>query len=82
VAQIEERFPEHREPEVDARMHPAARLDAALRRVSKYVLAPRGERLVVLSDGLDEYDPPANLPDRYARNSHARTTQIPSARVS
>jgi WD40 repeat protein len=59
VAQIEARFPEQREPEADARMHPAARLDATLRRVSENELTPRGERLVVLIDGLDEYDPPA-----------------------
>ena len=64
VAQIEERFPEQREPEADARMHPAARLEATLRRVSAHVLAPRGERLVVLIDGLDEYDPPADTPGR------------------
>jgi len=64
VAQIEECFPEQREPEADARMHPAARLEATLRRVSERVLAPRGERLVVLIDGLDEYDPPANTPGR------------------
>ncbi len=64
VAQIEERFPEQREPEADARMHPAARLEATLRRVSENVLVPRGERLVVLIDGLDEYDPPADAPGR------------------
>src|SRR5262245_9977713 len=34
VAQIEARFPGLSEPDVDARMHPAARLAAALRRVS------------------------------------------------
>src|SRR5512147_99153 len=64
VAQIEERFPQQRESEADARIHPAARLEAALRRVSENVLAPRGERLVVLIDGLDEYDPPASAPGR------------------
>ena len=31
VAQLEQRFPDQREPETDARMHPAARLEAALR---------------------------------------------------
>jgi len=61
VAQIEARFPGQREPEGNARMHPAARLDAMLRRVSQHELAPRAERLVVLIDGLDEYDPPARI---------------------
>jgi WD40 repeat protein len=59
VAQIEERFPAVRAPDTDARTHPAARLAAALARASAPELAPRGERLVVLIDGLDEYDPPA-----------------------
>jgi hypothetical protein len=63
-AQLEARFPEHREPEADARMHPAARLGTMLRRVSENELKPRGERLVVLIDGLDEYDPPAGTPGR------------------
>jgi hypothetical protein len=58
VAQIETRFPGVREPEGNVRMHPAARLDAMLTLVSQQELAPRGERLVVLIDGLDEYDPP------------------------
>jgi AAA ATPase domain len=57
VAQIEARVPEAREPEVDARLAPAARLAAALLRVSERALVPRGERLVLLIDGLDEYDP-------------------------
>jgi WD40 repeat protein len=64
VAQIEARFPGAREPEADARMHPAARLEAALRRASEHVLVLCGERLVVLIDGLDEYDPPAETPGR------------------
>jgi len=64
VAQLEARFPEHHEPEVDARMHPAARLGTTLRRVSENELKPRGERLIVLIDGLDEYDPPAGTPTR------------------
>ena len=64
VAQLEARFPAQREPEADARMHPAARLDATLRRVSEHELAPRGERLALLIDGLDEYDPPAGAPGR------------------
>jgi len=59
VAQIDERFPSAQEPEADARMNPAARLAGALLRVSDNELGPRGERLVVLIDGLDEYDPPA-----------------------
>ena len=58
VAQIEERFPRLREPPADARKHPAARLAAMLARVSANELVPRGERLVVVLDGLDEYDPP------------------------
>src|SRR5262249_49859387 len=56
IAQIEERFPDLREPDADARKHPAARLAATLARVSANALVPRGERLVVLIDGLDEYD--------------------------
>jgi len=57
VVQIEARVPEAREPEGDARLAPAARLAAALQRVSERALVPRGERLVLLIDGLDEYDP-------------------------
>lgn len=59
VAQIEARFPDQREPDADTRMHPAARLAAMLRRISESELLPRGERLVILIDGLDEYDPVA-----------------------
>jgi 3',5'-cyclic AMP phosphodiesterase CpdA len=58
VWQIEQRFPAQREPDEDARMHPAARLAALLARVSAQELAPAGQRLVVVIDGLDEYDPP------------------------
>jgi predicted MPP superfamily phosphohydrolase len=58
VWQIEQRFPAQREPDEDARLHPAARLAAILMRVSAHELAPSGGRLVVLIDGLDEYDPP------------------------
>jgi hypothetical protein len=58
VAQIEDGFPDLREPEADERMHPAMRLSRALSRVSEQVLVPRGARLVVLIDGLDEYDAP------------------------
>src|SRR5215468_783266 len=61
VAQIEDGFPELREPEADERRHPAMRLSRALSRVSEQVLVPRGARLVVLIDGLDEYDPPPEL---------------------
>jgi WD40 repeat protein len=59
VAQLEDGFPDLHEPDGDERMHPATRLARALSRVSEHVLRPRGERLVVLIDGLDEYDPPA-----------------------
>jgi hypothetical protein len=60
VAQMEARFPDLREPEADPR--PAARLAAALQRVSMRTLVPRGERLVLLIDGLDEYDPRCGSP--------------------
>jgi hypothetical protein len=59
VEQLDERFPGGQEPDTSARMHPAARLAKALSRVSERELVPRGERLAVLIDGLDEYDPPA-----------------------
>jgi len=62
VAQLEGGFAALCEPEADARMHPAARLARMLSRVSEHELAARGERLVVLIDGLDEYDPPAKAP--------------------
>jgi len=58
VAQLEDGFPELREEDADERMHPATRLARALSRVSENVLRPRGERMVILIDGLDEYDPP------------------------
>ena len=61
ISQIEQRFPDRREPVTEAPKHPAARLAAMLGRVSATELAPRGERMVVLVDGLDEYDPPAQL---------------------
>ena len=60
VAQIVALFPGHPEPEADARMHPAARLQSTLQRVSQHQLVPHGQRLVVLIDGHDEYDPPAD----------------------
>jgi nucleoside phosphorylase len=59
VAQIGDRFPDQRERDADDRIHPATRLARALARVSANALRPRGERLVVLIDGLDEYDAPA-----------------------
>ena len=62
VAQIEERFPGQHEPATNTQLHPAARLAAMLTLVSANELVPRGERLVVLIDGLDEYDPPAGPP--------------------
>jgi WD40 repeat protein len=58
VAQLEELHPGVREPEADERLHPAARLAAMLSRVSATEARP-GARLVLLIDGLDEYDPPA-----------------------
>src|SRR5262249_56082300 len=48
--------------EAEARLAPAARLGAALLRVSERALMPRGERLVLLIDGLDEYDPRPGSP--------------------
>jgi hypothetical protein len=62
VWQLEQRFPGQREPDADARMDPAARLAAMLARVSERELVPGGRRLVVLIDGLDEYDPPPGAP--------------------
>jgi len=62
VAQIEARFTDQHEPASDARKHPVARLAAMLARVSSNELVPRGERLVLLIDGLDEYDPPGDRP--------------------
>jgi WD40 repeat protein len=59
VAQLEDGFPAFREPEEEARLHPAMRLGRALAWVSEHVLAASGERLVVVIDGLDEYDPPS-----------------------
>jgi hypothetical protein len=62
VAQLEARYPDQHEPDEDAQLPPAARLTAMLARVSTSELGPRGERLVILIDGLDEYDPPAGPP--------------------
>ncbi len=51
-AQVEALFPEQKDPEA----RPVSRLRELLQRVSKQVLVPRGERLVVVVDGLDEVD--------------------------
>jgi hypothetical protein len=58
VAQLEERYPVARQADPGARVHPAARLAKALSRGSDLHLVQRLARLVVLIDGLDEYDPP------------------------
>ncbi len=52
AAQVEALFPEHKDPEPQ----PAARLRELLQRVSKQVLVPRHERLVLVVDGLDEVE--------------------------
>jgi len=57
IWQIGQRFPALREAEGDARLPPAARLAAALERVSADELVPSGRRLVLVIDGLDEHDP-------------------------
>jgi WD40 repeat protein len=62
VGQIEERFPDLRESKDDVQNHPATRLVAILNRVSAKELVPNRERLVILIDGLDAYDPPAGAP--------------------
>src|SRR5215510_9258937 len=62
VAQLEDAFPGIREPDGDPRWHPATRLGRALSRVSQNALASRGDPLVVLIDGLDEYDQPVGAP--------------------
>ncbi|WP_437873036.1 TIR domain-containing protein [Sorangium sp. So ce363] len=49
-AQIEALFPAQRDPEA----RPESRLIELLAKVSKHELAPRGERLVLVVDGLDE----------------------------
>jgi len=54
AAQVEACYPAQRDP--DAR--PESRLVDLLSRVSARELVPRGEHLVLLVDGLDEYDPP------------------------
>lgn len=91
VWQLEQRFPDQREPDADARLSPAARLAAMLARVSAHELVPRGERLgerlVIAIDGLDEYDPPpgarpddplaAFLPDTLPRGVRLLCTSRP-----
>ncbi|TMQ04800.1 MAG: hypothetical protein E6J91_42455, partial [Deltaproteobacteria bacterium] len=62
VAQIEVRCPEAGEAGAGAGMHPAARLGMALRCAAR-VLRPRSQRLVVVIDGLDEYDPSGDAGD-------------------
>ena len=61
VAQIDTRIPGQREAEADMGQAPAERLTTALVRVSQHQLVPRGERLVLLIDALDEFDAPAEL---------------------
>jgi WD40 repeat protein len=55
-AQIEACFPAQRDPEA----RPESRLADLLARVATHELAPRGDHLVLLIDGLDEYDAPAS----------------------
>ena len=62
AAQIEACYPAQRDP--DAR--PESRLVDLLARVSARELVPRGGRLVLLIDGLDEYDAPAGTYDPLA----------------
>lgn len=50
AAQIEELYPAQRDPQA----RPDSRLYELLARVSQHELAPRGERLVLVIDGLDE----------------------------
>jgi WD40 repeat protein/nucleoside phosphorylase/tetratricopeptide (TPR) repeat protein len=61
VAQVDRLFPGAREAEGDEKIHPAARLAAMLERVSAHALASSGARLVIVVDGLDEYDAPTDL---------------------
>lgn len=59
IEQLEELCPGVREPEKDAvRLHPAARLVAVLSQVMAPEQARSPAPLVVMIDGLDEYDPP------------------------
>jgi hypothetical protein len=62
AAQIEDRYPAHRDPEA----RPGARLIELLDRVSARELVPSGRVLVLLVDGLDEYDVPTEVCDPLA----------------
>uniref|UniRef100_UPI00286C7A2E AAA family ATPase n=1 Tax=Archangium sp. TaxID=1872627 RepID=UPI00286C7A2E len=55
ATQVEALLPEQAHPEA----RPESRLREALQRVSDEVLVPRGERLLLLIDGLDEAEPGA-----------------------
>ncbi|HEX7844112.1 MAG TPA: CHAT domain-containing protein [Kofleriaceae bacterium] len=57
AAQIEERYPAQRDPYAP----PKARLAELLARVSARELTPRGIRMVLLVDGLDEHHPVSDL---------------------
>lgn len=57
ATQIEERYPDLRDPYA----RPEARLAELLARVSARELAPRGARMVLVVDGLDERQPMGNL---------------------
>lgn len=59
-------------------MSPAAQLTAALMSVSERVLMPRHERLVVLIDGLDEYDPPVSPRETSYATGPPRLGQTPT----
>jgi AAA ATPase domain len=62
AAQIEVSYPAQRDPDAS----PESRLVDLLSRVSARELVPRGERLMLLIDGLDEYDAPAGTYDPLA----------------
>jgi hypothetical protein len=62
AAQIEACYPAQRVPDAP----PKSRLVDLLSRVSARELVPRGDRLVLLIDGLDEYDAPAGAYDPLA----------------
>jgi nucleoside phosphorylase len=62
AAQIEERYPGQRDPDAIAE----SRLIDLLGRVSTRELMPRDEHLVLLIDGLDEYDAPIGAGDPLA----------------
>lgn len=56
-SQIETRYSVPGDTGAKARMQPAQWLSATLSHVSEMELQPRGKRLVMVIDGLDEYDP-------------------------